>query len=129
MSKFTEILLSKKIISQNELFEARKDADKRKESLSKILVERGADEENILMAKSEAMGVPYIKIKEKIPLDILKYIPEETVKLYKMAPIDMKEGILEVGMINPDDIEAKQALQFIVSKFEIPFKIFLILKQ
>jgi type IV pilus assembly protein PilB len=126
MSKFTEILLSKNIISQNELFDAQKEAAEKNESLSTILTTRGVDENAVLEAKSEAFGIPYKKIAGKIPFEILKYIPEDTAKLYKIAPLDIRDGVLEVGMIDPQNIEAKEALQFIISKFEIPFKIFLI---
>ena len=40
-----------------------------------------------------------------------------------------REGVLEVGVVDPDNIEALDALQFISGKIGIPYKIFLITKQ
>ena len=38
----------------------------------------------------------------------------------------MKEGFLEVGMVDPVDMEAKRALQFIVSRMNLPIKTFIV---
>lgn len=63
---------------------------------------------------------------KKIPYDVLRYIPEESAVYYKFAPIGLTDGTLEVGMTNPDNVAARDALQFIVSKTNLPFKIFAI---
>ena len=62
----------------------------------------------------------------RIPFDALKYIPEDSAGYYKFIPIDFQDGILQVGMVDPDNMEARDALQFIASKGNIPFKIFLV---
>ena len=63
---------------------------------------------------------------KRIPFEVLKYIPEDAVAHYRFIPLEVKSGVLEVGMVDPDDIEARDALQFISSKNNLPFKIFLI---
>jgi type IV pilus assembly protein PilB len=68
------------------------------------------------------MGLGCAVITEKI----LKYIPEDSAAHYHFVPIAVTKGVLEVGMVNPDDIEARDALNFISSKTGLPFKIFLI---
>ena len=60
----------------------------------------------------------------KIPFDVLGHIPENSATHYKMVPLGVVEGVLEVGMINPDDLEAVDALNFIARKAGLPFKIF-----
>ena len=40
----------------------------------------------------------------------------------------LKDGVLEVGMLDPNNLEARDALQFIASKLGLPFKIFSISK-
>ncbi|OHA59816.1 MAG: hypothetical protein A2589_03180 [Candidatus Vogelbacteria bacterium RIFOXYD1_FULL_46_19] len=62
----------------------------------------------------------------RISFDILKFIPEDAAGYYKFIPLDFKDGVLQVGMVDPDNIEARDALQFIASKSNLPFKIFLI---
>ena len=56
----------------------------------------------------------------------LKYISEDSAIHYHFAPIELKDGVLEVGVIDPENIQAMDALQFISAKIGIPFKIFLI---
>ena len=61
-----------------------------------------------------------------VPFDILKYVPEESAVHYKFVPLDMKDGVLEVGILDPDNIEARDAIAFIAARVGVPFKIFLI---
>lgn len=63
---------------------------------------------------------------KKVSFEVLKYIPEESAVYYKFAPIGISDGTLEIGMINPDDAAARDALQFIVSKTNLPFRIYII---
>jgi type IV pilus assembly protein PilB len=60
----------------------------------------------------------------KIPYDVLRYIPEESAEHYKIAPLGIVENVLEVGMVDPDDIQGVDALNFIARATGIPFKIF-----
>ena len=47
---------------------------------------------------------------------------------YKFVPIGLQDNVLEVGILDPDNIEARDALNFISAKINLPFKIFLIKK-
>ncbi|MDO8591106.1 MAG: GspE/PulE family protein, partial [bacterium] len=57
---------------------------------------------------------------------ILKYVPEESAVYYKFVPIALKDGVLEVGIVDPENIEARDALNFISTKVDLPFKLFII---
>ncbi|MBL8158110.1 type II/IV secretion system protein [bacterium] len=61
---------------------------------------------------------------QKIPYDVLKFIPQESAEHYKLAPLGVVEDVLEVGMVDPDNIAAIDALNFIARKTGMPFKIF-----
>ncbi|HUX80773.1 MAG TPA: GspE/PulE family protein [Candidatus Paceibacterota bacterium] len=58
--------------------------------------------------------------------DVFDYIPIESAQHYGFVPIDVQDGVLEVGVTDPDNLEAIDALQFISGKIGIPYKIFLI---
>jgi len=58
----------------------------------------------------------------------LKYISEDSATHYHFAPIELKDEVLEVGVLDPENIQAMDALQFISTKIGIPFKVFLISK-
>ncbi len=60
----------------------------------------------------------------KIPYEILKYIPEESAEHYRFAPLAVVEGVLEIGIVDPDNIAAIDALNFITRKTGMPFKLF-----
>jgi type IV pilus assembly protein PilB len=60
----------------------------------------------------------------KIPYDVLKFIPQESAEHYQLAPIAVADGVLEVGMVDPDNIAGIDALNFIARTTGMPFKIF-----
>jgi type IV pilus assembly protein PilB len=127
---FLEELAKRGLISASQIGEIKNRA---KENfggdIEKVLIESGISEEKILEVKGEFLGLPVKKINlEEISFDALKYISEDSAAHYHFAPLDLKDGILEVGVINPENIQAMDALQFISNKIGIPFKIFLISK-
>lgn len=61
---------------------------------------------------------------KKISYEVLRYIPEESAEHYKIVPIAVEEGVLEVGMVDPDNIGGMDALNFIARNTGLPFKVF-----
>lgn len=99
-------------------------------TLEKALIDRGVKPEDILIAKGEFMNVPIRALQDiSIPFEILEYIPEESAIHYKFVPLALKDGALEVGIVDPDNIEARDALNFIAAKKNVPYKIFIISTQ
>src|SRR3989338_8694510 len=60
----------------------------------------------------------------KIPYDVLRAIPEESAEHYRLAPLALTDGILEVGLVDPDNIQAIDALNFISKTSGQPYKVF-----
>src|SRR3989344_2697872 len=74
---------------------------------------------------SEAPSIPVRDLKgKKISPDILKYIPQESAEYYRFVPIGIKDSALEVGLVDPDNTEAHNAISFIADKLGMPFKIY-----
>jgi type IV pilus assembly protein PilB len=95
--------------------------------LEEILLNKGVREEDVLNAKSEFSSIPIRKIgKEGVPFKTLRYIPEESASYYKFVPLIVKDGVLEVGIVDPENREARDALQFISAKIDMPIKVFLV---
>ena len=63
-----------------------------------------------------------------IPFEILRYVPEESARYYRFAPIGIKDGALEIGMTDPDNMEARDALNFISTRVGMPYQLFLVLE-
>jgi len=96
-------------------------------TVDEALIKNGVDETTLLELKSEYFNIPLRSIGGvKISGDILKNIPEESANHYRFVPVGVKDGILEVGVVDPNNIESMDAIQFISSKIGMPFKVFLI---
>src|SRR3989344_5190695 len=122
-----DILAGKSLIDKKEIQAIARQAEESGVPVENILAEKGISEEEILKAKSEYFNVPTKSIGEaNVPFDVLKYIPEESAVHYGFAPLGVVDGVLEMGIIDPDNMEARDALNFIASKANMPFKIFLI---
>ena len=122
-----DVLVQKKIISREDVPEIQRDMEDKSLNVEDVLLRRGVSNQDILAAKSEYYDVPKIDLgKTEIAFNVLTYIPEESAMHYKFVPLFLKEGVLEVGLVDPDNIEARDALNFISSKVNLPFKIFLI---
>ncbi len=77
--------------------------------------------------QAKNLGVPYLSLAGKnIPAEILKEISEEAASFYQFVPIEKKGNILQVGMVNPDDLKAMQALNFIAKRHNFEPKISII---
>jgi type IV pilus assembly protein PilB len=127
---FLEELAKKGLINSSQIGEiknrAKKDFGGRVED---VLNELGVPEEKILETKGEYLNIPTKKVNVKeMSFDVLKYISEDSATHYNFAPLELKDGVLEVGVLDPENIQAMDALQFISTKLGIPFKIFLISK-
>lgn len=92
-----------------------------------ILQKAGVALKDILKVKGDYYGIPTREVGEQsVPFDILRFIPEESARHYKLAPIGEVDGALEVGITDPDNLEARDALTFISAKIGMPYKLFLI---
>lgn len=121
-----DILVKKNLISKDDLNEVKQKVSAG-ESIDQVLIERGVSVEDILEARGEFLNIPIRTLGEtQVPFEILEYIPEESASHYKFVPIGIKEGVLEVGIVDPDNIEARDALSFIAAKKNIPYKIYII---
>ena len=121
------LLGEKGLINKGDVPAIEKQAASSGKTVEEILIESGFPAEDILAAKGEYFNMPTRSIGDaKIPFEILKYIPEESAGHYKLAPLGIEDGALLVGIVDPDNIEARDALNFISAKAQMPFKVFLI---
>lgn len=96
-------------------------------SVESELVKAGVSLADILKVKGDFFGIPTREIGEgSVPFDILRFVPEESARYYHFVPLGVTDGALEVGVTDPDNLEARDALTFISAKVGMPYKIFLI---
>ena len=124
---FLDILAKKNIITRDDVGFIVQEAESSHRLIDDVLRDKGISAADIINAKGEYLQIPTKILGDKeISFDILKYIPEESATHYKIVPIDVVDGALEVGVVDPDNIEARDALSFISEKNNLPFKVFII---
>lgn len=125
---FIEDLIQRGIVSEAQVGDILRLAEEKYEgNLESALISRGISESVILDAKSLYYGMPKRTVDPKmVTAEVLKYIPEDSAKHYHFIPIAMEDGALIVGITNPENIQAGDALQFIAEKHGIPYKLFVI---
>ena len=86
-----------------------------------------ATEVDQVRARGQALKIPFKDITGKrIPPEVLREIPEEAATFYQFVPIVRRGKALEVGMVNPDDLKAREALRFIALRNDLETEIFII---
>src|SRR3989344_2196716 len=124
-----EVLAEKNIIKAKDIDKIKDKAKSSNRKVEEVLEEAGIKNDEILAAYGDYYKIPTRELRNQdVSFSLLKYIPEESAAHYRFVPIGLKDGVLEIGIVDPDNIEARDALNFIASKLNIPFKIFLITK-
>lgn len=82
-----------------------------------ILIEKDVISANDLMeVKSRLYHLPIVKLEDiQLNAEALKEISEDIVSFYKIAPFAKEGDVLKVGILNPEDIDALEALKFIAT--------------
>lgn len=98
--------------------------------LAEVLSGHGISLEDALAEAGRVYGLPGRLLGDPpANPDVFSYIPSDSARHYGFVPLDIVEGALEVGIVDPDNIEAFDALQFISGKIGMPYKIVLITKE
>lgn len=126
---FLKELVNKGLVSESKLQSLIKIADEKFEGDVHQAIEndQNLNQKDIFNAKSEYYGLPKAELYgKKIESSALNYLPQESVLQYKIIPIGIEDGILMVGIVDPSNTQALDALQFITSKSSVAYKLFLI---
>lgn len=119
MSVLIDTLLSAGILKKEDAEYLKHESMKTGKAIESLIYEGNlATEKDVAEAKSKIFNIPFreMSMDAKIPEEILRQISEEAAKFYKFIPLEKKEGVLEIGILNPDDFEAREALKFIAAK-------------
>ncbi len=126
---FLGLLVDKGLLSAADRKAVEADVAEEK-TLADALAERNISLPDTLAEVGKAYGLP-TRILPDPPADqeVFRYIPIDSARHYGFVPLDVKDGALEVGITDPDNIESFDALQFISGKIGMPYVMFLITKQ
>ncbi len=92
-----------------------------------IIAEKLMPEADLFQIKSEVLDLPLIsEVPKSISSDVLSLIPRDSAEHYYLIPIGRKDEIVEIGMVYPQDIQAREALKFLSRRSGFDYKIFLV---
>ena len=110
-------LVKRNLVAEEKIEEYAGQAQDQNKDFGRILVEQGlVGEEDLLKIKEEVYHLPIfdlIKSKIEINMELSKVISEDVINFYQIIPFAKTEAVLRVGILNPEDINALEALKFI----------------
>ena len=117
-SNFTDILRSKKIISEDQLTEANRLAGESGKMLHEELLRLGyASPEKIMKALAKSNGMPFVDLKEsEVPETVIDLVPESVARENAVMPYREDGGRLYVATSDPTDIDTQEKLRFILNR-------------
>jgi len=122
-----ELLVKKNIINDADVPKIEKLASSSDKTYEEVLADMGISIDTILDVKGDYYNLPTKNLENQtVPFSVLKYISEDAATHYGFVPLSLKDGALEIGMVDPENIEARDALTFITDKLNLPYKIFII---
>ncbi|MCA9366813.1 type II/IV secretion system protein [Candidatus Kaiserbacteria bacterium] len=94
------------------------------------MITAGVQPDAVRQVFSEYYQVPSFAIPEgfRIEQEILNYIPEDSAEHYKVMPLKVEDDVLIVGANDPDNLQMREALNFISAKHNQPYKLVFMLE-
>lgn len=126
--KLLQTLVAQSLISEELAQQLIVQASQSRESVEDIIYKRHLlDEVSLAKAKSGVLGIPYQKVdSDSVNEGLLGLIPEETASAYKVIPLSKNENMLVVGMVEPWDVKAQEALRYIAKQNKFNLGVYVI---
>jgi type IV pilus assembly protein PilB len=118
MRDFTDLLISRGIISKEQLVEAASMAKKQDRFIGDCLVElQYASPEETTRALAEFNKFEYVDLSSiKIPDEVIQLVPESVARENKVIPYEESENAIRVLVSDPFDIDTIANLRFILNR-------------
>jgi type IV pilus assembly protein PilB len=115
---FTDILIRRKVLSADQLEEARGLAQQTGAKILDTLVKLGyATIQEVMGAVAEFHGMQYVDLAElTIPPSVIELVPESVARENVILPMTQENGALKIITSDPSDFDTLQKLQFILNK-------------
>ena len=118
MRDFTDLLLSRGVISLDQLKEAKSTSKKEDITIGQALVNSGyASSEEVTQALAEFYRFEYVDLSTiRIPDHVIQLVPESVARENKIIPVSDEDGTIRVLVTDPFDIETIEKLRFILNR-------------
>ena len=126
--EFVKALVAESLLSETEGAKLLRDAALARRPAEELIYDNHlADDVAVAKAKAKTLGVPFKRADvSAIPEALLKLIPQETSENYRVIPLERKGNMLVVGMLDPMNERAQEALRFIAKRERVSLGVYLI---
>jgi len=117
MDSFAQILIRQRVISQEQLAEAKQMAKSTGTGVGDALIRLGyATGEEVMRAIAEENGLDFVNLNEVvIPPAIIELVPESLARENAILPMSKEDGALKVIVSDPQDYDTLDKLRFILN--------------
>ncbi|OGY47989.1 MAG: hypothetical protein A3J62_00385 [Candidatus Buchananbacteria bacterium RIFCSPHIGHO2_02_FULL_38_8] len=121
-------LVAKNLLSATATEELEKKAAETKKTPEELIIaDHLVKEEDLTIVKAELLNIPPVDLKGKdISAKVLKLIPQEVAENYQMVAFERTGNELHVGLVNPQNFKAIEAVEFLAQKSNLKVKYFII---
>lgn len=110
------LLVTKKLIDEKALGVVQELIARGKTLEQAVVGGRYLTDQAFAKVRAEALGLPYIDLTERvIPKETLETIPQATMETYQAVPTAFDGKTLEVALLQPQDYQALEALEFMAA--------------
>ncbi|MCX6796622.1 MAG: GspE/PulE family protein [Candidatus Falkowbacteria bacterium] len=129
--KILELLLKKNVISSDQAVAVLNEIKKEEKSIEELLLEKKiSNSENLAQVKAEAYGLPYLNLTEtEIGENTLNIIPHQVAENYKIICFEKINQAIKVGLTDPENFKAIEAVDFLAKEQGLIVEYFLISKE
>lgn len=127
-NELLNLLVLKGIIKEEDLLLANGEANKAQKNILDVLIEKKmVDQEKVAEVKAEVFNIPYKSLLDtQIETSILNIIPKEVADNYKIICFNKDEGRIQVGLVDPNNFKAIEAVDFLAKRDKLRAEFFLI---
>lgn len=99
--------------------------------LDTICIELGLEKDRVREFMAEYYQVPSFVIPEgfTVTQEVLDYLSEASASHYRAVPLKIEDEVLVVGVNNPDNLQMREALNFISTKHNLPYRLVFMLDE
>src|SRR5579871_5886253 len=91
-----------------------------------LLDEKLLDEEDVAKARAAFLNLPYVDLRKiQVSPTVLNMVPEESRNFYHMIPFELDGKDLKVALIDPGNLQALEALEFLGQKQNLQIHIYI----
>jgi len=124
-NNLVNLLLNKGLISAKQASNVLASREIKKDGFLDFIYDNDfAPAEEIAKRIAEVTGIEHANITGlEIPAAILDIIPKESAEIYRAVAYDQRDNYLLVGLVDPNNLQAIEALEFLASQHKLKLKI------